>query len=346
VKIALYNANPAWGGGERWFFEAAAALEARGHDVLRLGRPGTPLFERWAESALPAAAGLMVDRSAVPDVVLGNSGREVRSAMRLLPRGAETRIILRRGIDRPLRNNWFRRRSWRRLSGILVNSDATGATVRASLPWFPGDRIRRIYNPVPDPGSPKRAETSGRFRIGAVGRLVRQKGFDVLLTALASLDTDPPWDLVIAGDGALRGDLERRAGELGISSRVRFLGHVHDVPAVYAALDLLVVPSRYEGFGFVAAEGALAGLPVVASRVSSLPEVVRDGVTGRLVPPDDAAALAEAIASLARDPASARALGAAGRADAVERFDPEGIHTRLEAFLSEAATWPPVGRGG
>lgn len=341
MRLALYNANPDWGGGERWFFDASEALRGRGHDVVCISDPGTPLFERWSGSACTVAEAFGTGDGSVPEVLLANSGREVRRALRILPRSSRTRVVLRRGIDRPLRDNWIRRRSWRRLSAILVNSDATGRTVRGALPWFPEDRVRRIYNPVTLDARPRTPDPSC-FRIGVAARLVRQKGIDVLLEALADAETRPAWRLEIAGDGSERRALEKQAVRLGISDRIDFHGHVDDMPAFYARLDVLVVPSRYEGFGFVAVEGALAGLPVVASRVSSLPEVVVDGATGRLVPPEDPSALAAAIAAVADDPDLAGRYGRAGRERAQGAFAPERIYAELEAFLDEAAEWAPV----
>jgi glycosyltransferase involved in cell wall biosynthesis len=251
--------------------------------------------------------------------------------------------VLRRGIDRPLHDHILRRGQWKRLSAILVNSDATGATVRRSLPWFPEDRIRRIYNPVRFTPRPPIPPTGGTVRVVAVGRLVRQKGHDVLLKALSLLGDDLPLDLVIAGDGKLRGRLERDARRRGLTDRCRFTGEVEDPAEVYAAADLVVIPSRYEGFGFVAAEAALAGLPVVASDVSSLRELVRDGETGRLVPPEDAAALAAALKELAEDRARASAMGRAARTLARERFDPDRLLSELVDFLSRAAGLGPAG---
>lgn len=340
MKVGFLNTNPDWGGGERWFLDASTALAERGHAVLRFGRPGTPLFRRWGAAARPRAA-LTDPEAADLDVLLCNSGRELRQALRLLPGPTGPRLVLRRGLDRPLRDNWIRRRSWRRLSAILVNSEATGATVRESLPWFPEARVRRIYNPVTLDAVADESR-SGPYRLGIVGRLVGQKGHDVLLEALPLLE-GLDWTLTVAGDGALADDVRERARRLGVDGRCRFLGEVRAVGAVYAALDLVVIPSRYEGFCFVAVEAALAGRPVVASRVSSLPEVVLDGETGVLVPPEDPPALAAAILERARDPEGSRAMGEAGRRRARERFDPGALMDELEAFLAEAADRPAVG---
>lgn len=344
MRVGLFNSNPAWGGGERWFFDASGALAERGHSVARIGRAGTPLHERWGagsytEAALPA---LCAGDEAL-DVLICNSGREVRRALRSLPRGSRTRLVLRRGLDRPLRNNWVRRRSWRRLSAILVNSDATGATVQRSLPWFPEGRIRRIYNPVVAPAEMESPSFGTPLRLLVVGRLVAQKGIDVLFDALAGAEGHLAWTLQVAGDGALRAALEEEARRPELAGRVEFLGHVRRLDPVYAGADLVVVPSRYEGFCFVAVEAALAGRPVVGTAVSSLPEVVEHGRTGLLVPAEDPAALLEAIVTLARDPERARRMGLAGRERARRRFAPEAIYAELEGFLGEVVAWSPVG---
>ncbi len=159
--------------------------------------------------------------------------------------------------------------------------------------------------------------------VGTLARLVPQKGLEVLLDAFARLAS--PARLVIAGDGPLRAALERRAAALDLAGRVRLLGPRADAAAVMAALDLFVLPSRWEGFGLVLLEAMAAGRPVVASRVSAIPEVVADGETALLVPPGDAAALAAAMQALLDDPARRQAMGAAGRRRVAERFAPAAM---------------------
>ena len=138
--------------------------------------------------------------------------------------------------------------------------------------------------------------------------------FEAKLRALPSLPTDTV--LVVLGDGPERPALGRLAHELGVDGRVFLLGRVPDVASWLRRATLLVHPARWEGFGLGVLEAMLAGLPVVASRVSSLSELVADGETGVLVPPDDETALAAAIeAALGQSE-----LGAAGRERARREF--------------------------
>ena len=141
-----------------------------------------------------------------------------------------------------------------------------------------------------------------------VGRLALQKGIDVAVRALPAIRRKHPNAvLVVLGEGPQRPELEALAGE-----GVFLPGRVGDVAAFYRRADLLVHPVRWEGFGLALLEAMLAGKPVVASAVSSAPEIVEDGKTGLLVPPEDPAALASAVVSLLSDPTRASAYGRGG----------------------------------
>ena len=163
----------------------------------------------------------------------------------------------------------------------------------------------------------------------AIGRLVPQKGIDVALRALP--DVPGAW-LVVLGEGPERARLEALAAELGVADRVWLPGRVPDVAAWLRRASLLVHPARWEGFGLALLEAMLAGLPVVAARISSVPEVVVDGETGLLVPPENPAALAAAIRRVLREPA---AYGEAGLARARAEFSVERMARRtLDLYRS------------
>ena len=146
----------------------------------------------------------------------------------------------------------------------------------------------------------------------SVGRLRPPKDFTTLVRAVAALPAGSA-RLRIAGDGPGRADLEAEIARLGLGQAVALLGTRPDVDELLAASDVFVLSSASEGLPMSVLEAMAAGLPVVASAVGGVPELVRDGETGLLVPPGDAAALGAALARLVADPALAGRLGAAGR---------------------------------
>ena len=153
--------------------------------------------------------------------------------------------------------------------------------------------------------------------IGTVARLAPVKGLQHLISAMPEiLRRCPHAHLVIAGDGDRRADLEAMVRRTAVAERVHFLGFRRDAAAVTAALDVFVLPSLNEGQGRVLVTAMALGVPVVATNVGGVPEVVEDGRQGLLVPPASPAALARAVTMLVKDPALAASLGRAGRARA------------------------------
>jgi len=158
--------------------------------------------------------------------------------------------------------------------------------------------------------------------IGSVGRLDEPvKGYAVLLQAMDILSGSTPNVVcLICGDGPARAQLEQSVRERNLSEKVRFLGERHDIPMVLQALDLYVQPSLMEGFGLSVLEAMATGLPVVATNSGGLPEVVRDGVTGDLVPPGDPLSLARRLQALLEDPGRRADYGREGERRARSEF--------------------------
>jgi glycosyltransferase involved in cell wall biosynthesis len=197
---------------------------------------------------------------------------------------------------------------------------------------------------------------AGQFRPLWVcaGRLEEQKGQAVLIDALAELKARQlDFVAVIAGDGALRGALERRAEKLGLGRSLKFAGQIEAIGPLLLAADACVLPSLWEGLPLTLLEAMARGRPTIASNVGGIPEVIEDGVTGRLVPPGDVPALAAALEDFHRRPGDARALGSAGaarvRADytwprVVERF--EAVYDEVLGLASFAPERGRPARGG
>ncbi|HWF97842.1 MAG TPA: glycosyltransferase family 4 protein [Steroidobacteraceae bacterium] len=169
----------------------------------------------------------------------------------------------------------------------------------------------------------------GRPVLAMIGRLHAVKGHRDLLAMLPEIVRGCPRALLLViGDGPERPDCEALARSLGMSGHVRFLGRRSDVPRLLAAIDLVLMPSRSEGLGLAAIEAIAAGRPVIAFAVGGLPEVVVDGVNGRLVRTGDHQAFASAVVETLRDPAQ-RLSYARGAASSAQRFGVEAHVRRL-----------------
>jgi glycosyltransferase involved in cell wall biosynthesis len=200
---------------------------------------------------------------------------------------------------------------------------------------LPAGLIRSIHNTIEPnasgPAQPARRPVDGPL-VGTLARLAPEKALHLLIEAVAEL---PGVTAVLVGDGPERGALERLSQRIGVDDRVRFEGWVADPSAWLGTFDVFVLPSRYEGLPHAVLEAMLAERPVVATDVGSVREAVDDGMTGLLVPPDDAGALSDAIRRLLDDRQLARRLAAAGRAAVLERFRPEQMVSAYESLYDE-----------
>ena len=160
--------------------------------------------------------------------------------------------------------------------------------------------------------------------LGIIARLTEQKGHRVLLDALAQRPDLSRAHLVIVGDGPLSAALQRQAAGLGIADRVRFLGARRDLGNLLSAIDVFVMPSFWEGLPLAMVLAMGAGLPVVATRVAGIPEVVQDGVNGLLVTPGESGELGAALSRVVNDDTTRVLLGQAARAFVRPRFGVDG----------------------
>jgi glycosyltransferase involved in cell wall biosynthesis len=182
---------------------------------------------------------------------------------------------------------------------------------------------------------------SGPVVIGSVGRLSIEKGLPDLLRAAAQLlERRVNLRIVLAGDGPERQRLETLARELHIEASLELRGQVahENVPGVLREIDIFAMPSRAEGFGVAALEASAAGIPIVASRVHGIPDVVRHGETGLLVPPRNVASLAAALDHLVGDAALRDRMGRAGRAFVEQRYRWEANCRQMDRLYAEVLT--------
>lgn len=196
-------------------------------------------------------------------------------------------------------------------------------------------KVTVIPNPVFPPGETEPRQASATRTIIAVGRLTRQKGFDVLMHAFARLtDRYPDWRLNILGDGPLRAELEGLRVELNLTEVVKLQGESKNIHNYLAQADLFVLSSRYEGFPNALCEAMASGLAVVATDCRTGPgEIIEDGVNGLLASPDDVVSLAGCMDRLMSGDVERKRLGANAR-NISERFHPQKIAEMWDSLIS------------
>lgn len=270
--------------------------------------------------------------------------------------GVPLLVSSRHGQDFYRRHQPFRsinRQLWRMADAGIAISQAMADFV-VEVEGAPRDKLQVILHGLNlksyagDAGTALRRNLCAELGIEETGpllamacRLVEQKGVTYALQAFAPVLAEfPRAQLIIAGDGVLRSQLEGEARQAGLGANVHFLGWRDDVPQVMAACDLFFMPSLWEGLGLVLLEAMAQELPVVASQVDAIPEVVAAGETGLLAMPRDVPALRDALLTLLRDRPLARRMGLAGRRRLEERFQQSRMVDETIALYDELLSRP------
>lgn len=283
------------------------------------------------------------------EVLLATTNKDMRSVA-LAARSAGVPVVVRRAMYRPLRGNFHYRYLYGQLPAhVVMNSEATRSLTLEHSPWLPPAKTSVILNGI-DVDRFAAAEAAdlqlpqGAVAIGFVGRLVDWKGvLDLAAAWPVVAEAAPHAHLVVAGEGEMETQMRETIGD---APRVHWLGFRRDVPRIMAALDVLAFPSRMEGFGIAAAEAMAAGTPVVAARAGSLPELLDDGVEGRLVEPGDLGALSAALTELATDAAARQRMGTAARNRARRQFRSDRMIGEFEALLQQVVAERSTGTNG
>ncbi|MCK4738569.1 MAG: glycosyltransferase [Deltaproteobacteria bacterium] len=219
----------------------------------------------------------------------------------------------------------------------VLQTNPSLATVKAIAVWNGVDIKRIERGPEVRAGARKAlALNTDTIAFGTVGRLVPTKGHNILINAFKDVSVQlPTAKLIIAGDGSLRAELTKQAEELGLSEKIKFIGFTRNVPELLHALDVFVFPSLAEGLPLGLLEAMVAKLPVVASRVGGIPEVVSDGFA-RLVEAEDAVALAKAMVAYGSLSEEKRAtMGADAKMRVQKDFSKEMMCARIEKVYEE-----------
>lgn len=352
------------GGGERSLLDIAGGLDPSRYESFVVCPPGGALEAELGRSGIPHEAFPMADvrkglrfgttiarlfrliRREHIDVVHANSDTVNRYGL-IAARLARRPVVVHLRVIRPLSHLRKLLVPW--TSRIVANSSASAAPLEGTRAW---GKVRVVHNWV-DPAvflAARDARDSTRASLGAkpgdlvvglVGQVqFEEKGIGIFLDAASrALGSLPELKLVVVGgDTRGLGDADRvraRAEELGLTGRLVMAGFRHDIPNIMAALDIMALPTRHEAFGRVFVEAMAAGTPVIGSAVGGVPEVVEANITGLLVPPGEAQALADALVRLGSDQTLRRRMGEAGIRRVSERFSRDAALLRLQSVYDE-----------
>jgi glycosyltransferase involved in cell wall biosynthesis len=360
VRVLFVNANrsPAYGGVERWMIDAAVGLAGRGDETVLLGRPGTPwlaaarragvrvrgdIHGTWAQRVLRVRAAVCAER---PDVVVVKGKKAARMAAWARSTGGGGRVVLFFGLTHELDPaRWVDRFTWRHVdAGIVVAHGA--AQWYAENGFGPPSKLHVLWKGVDlaafdaargEPATLRAALglSSTDLAVGMVGRLAWQKGIDDLLAAVRLVRARVPQArFLVVGGGRDAAAIEAAVADPELAGAVRLLGQRDDVPALLAAMDVVVQSSRREVMAQTTLEAMAAGRPVVSTRTMGADEAIEDGASGVLVPVGAPGALAEAIVRLAADPGRRTALGGSARARIERHFTQRDMLDRCGAILA------------
>ncbi len=331
--IVAHNGARVWGGAERAVALLLAGLQQRGHRVLLLCNDAVVAGPARAlgvdAGILPLGGDLSVHHAAWlarrlrvlrPDALLVGMFKKAWLAGLAGRMARVPRIVVRIGLETDVPRNAKYRFAFRRLVDHVVLVAERLRPAYATLPGYGDGRLSIIPNAV---HPPERRHFPGAVRmslgippdgrcVGSVARLVAQKRLDRLLDAVTRLPADV--HCILAGEGPLRGALERQAADVGIAGRVHFLGHRADVSDVLSALDVFVMTSDREGMSNAMLEALAAEVPVVSTPVSGTDEALRpgrDGITPGVVVGFDVDAVADGIRALLDDGCRRHAMSAA-----------------------------------
>lgn len=374
MRVLHLDTERTWRGGEAQLLHLATGLARRGHVCVVVGQPDAPLLARAAAAGLAVEAIPMV--SEWSPVAVARLARRLRAhaievlhmhtshaagigAWAALVAGTPVRVISRR-VDFRITANPLRRLKydWAADRVLAISEGVRRVLIEGGVR---PDRIEVVHSGIdPERFDPALAGALVRHEfgipadapvIGCIAHFADHKDHGTLIAAAArAVAARPETRVLLVGDGELRPKIEHQVNHLRLRDNIILAGFRTDIPQLLAAMDIVTLASHHEGLGTSLLDAMAMARPVVATAVGGIPEIVVDGETGRLVPPRDPAALADALLALIADPTACARLGAAGRRRMLERFSAAAMVERTEAvyrtLLAARAPAAPMGCAG
>lgn len=346
TNLILINTNEEWGGGEKWHLDFAQFLSGRNYNIIYIVSSTGVLRQKLLDNYIPVCKinsgflyyinpllwvktiRLIRLFNPVSTVIsLSNDLKLMGPASWIC--GVKVVIYIRM-VALAVENSWSNRLLFRKIiTKVIANSNETRKSIFVNNPEIiSNNKISVIYNGIDadqflkNEGTPLYMKKGTEIVLGNAGRLSPEKGQLYLLDVALNLKkTNIPFKILIAGEGSERARLEKEIRSLHLTKDILLLGFVEKIEDFYASIDVFVLTSRYEGFGYVLLEAGLSEKPVVAFDIGSSAEIVVEGKTGYLVPPGDTGKMTERIMHLSQHPEMMREMGKKAAMHVKESFD-------------------------
>ena len=357
-RICFFNSVKSWGGGEKWHLDISRKLYSKGYNVLLLSHPHSELHRRAEKSGIDYR-GIRVSnlsflnpikifriyhllRKENVGTIILNLSSDLKVAGIAAKLAGVRNIIYRRGSAIAIRNTWLNRFLYREVvTDIIANSEETSRTIlQNNHKLVPREKIKIIYNGIDLDvydqlkRKPLYTRKNGEIVIGNAGRLSEEKGQIYMIELAANLKKKGlNFRIIIAGTGKLKSKLRKYAKSLDVVDEVIFLGFVDNIKNFTTSIDIFVLTSLYEGFGYVLVEAMAEKKPVVAFDIHSSAEIIRDGVTGYLVEKANVEDLTRRLEQLMSDKKLRDEMGEKGRRRVEEIFTFTETLSKVEALI-------------
>lgn len=359
--ICFFNSAIEWGGGEKWHFDMALAIEKSGYDVLFFANKGSKLLEKLEGTKIKIISVQVTNQSFLNlikinkiknllirhnvNVIIINLSRDLKLAGISAKKANLKHVIYRRGSAIPIKNTFLNRYLFKNvITYIIANTLATKKTIlQNNSKLFDSDKIKVIYNGIDTTNLYNQEQKSfyrkisNEFVIGNLGRIEKQKAQHYLLELALELKSRQVknFKIIIAGKGSLEDKLKEKCEKLNLCNEVIFTGFADKVKGFYSDIDIFVLTSLWEGFGYVIAEAMAFKKPVIAFNLSSNPEIIADKITGYLVNFPDIVSMADKVEILINDEVLRVNMGQLGNKRVEELFVLENKIEEVKKFITD-----------
>ncbi|MBE9468694.1 MAG: glycosyltransferase [Bacteroidetes bacterium] len=358
-NICFFNSCKAWGGGEKWHYDIAILLQKKKYSITLITNKHSELYNRAVNSNIQTISIKISNLSFLNPIkllkisrlfkkhssntVILNLPSDLKAAGIAAKIAGVENIIYRRGSAIPIKNSFLNRFLFKKIiTEVIVNSNETKKTLNANNPnMIDEKKIKLVYNGIDLKKYDKTIskiykKENNEIILGSAGRLSKQKAQKYLIDIAGKLKLkNINFKLLIAGDGELKSELVAYAKKLNVENEVVFLGFVENIKTFMNSLDIFLLTSLWEGFGYVIVEAMACKKPTVAFNVSSNPEIIADKKTGFLIDNFDIDEFTEKIELLICDEKLREKFGNEARELVEKKFQIDNTFMQIEKILNK-----------